>query len=189
MLPHGVCFHVPPFESLVVQLLPPIASFFSGLITQTKVCFPFSRCSFRYHASTSLLMCESKGRHLVISSSYHTNISFIISPLSYNTTYLSRLATSYSCTPFTMSMWSYHWQSRYPFAFSAPLGMNMQQPTTHFDIWLQNIVLENKTHVQRELSHLFPCHIWWQVDILITKDNFRILMDIIITNPTCIDMV
>jgi hypothetical protein len=60
-------------------------------------------------------MCMSKGRHLVISSSYHTNISFIISPFSYNTMHSSWLVTSYSCPPFTMLMWSYHWQSRYPF--------------------------------------------------------------------------
>jgi hypothetical protein len=43
------------------------------------------------------------------------------------------------------------------------------------------IVLENKTHVQKEVSHLFPRHIWRQVDIFITKDGFRTLMNIVAT--------
>ncbi len=72
------------------------------------------------HSSKSgvatLIMCGSKGRHLVISLSYHTNISFIVSPHFYSIMHLSWLATSYSCSFFTMLMWSYHWQSRYPFA-------------------------------------------------------------------------
>jgi hypothetical protein len=59
-------------------------------------------------------MCGSRGKCLVISSSYHTNISFIINPLSYNTTYLSWLATSYSCSPFMVLVWSYHWKFKYP---------------------------------------------------------------------------
>jgi len=64
---------------------------------------------------SSLLMCRSKGRCLVNSSSYHTNISFITNSFSYYIIYLSCLATSYSGPPFTVSMWSYQWQSRYPF--------------------------------------------------------------------------
>jgi len=50
--------------------LPLVASFFCGSLTRTTICFPFSRHYFGYHTSTSLLMCESKGRCLVISSSY-----------------------------------------------------------------------------------------------------------------------
>jgi hypothetical protein len=55
-----------------------------------------------------LLMCGSRVRCLVISLFYHTNILFIIDSLSYNTTYPSWHATSYSCTPFTVLVWSYH---------------------------------------------------------------------------------
>jgi hypothetical protein len=51
---------------------------------------------FGYHMSTFLFMCGSTGRHLVISSSYHTNILFIIDPLSHSIMYLFWLATSYS---------------------------------------------------------------------------------------------
>jgi hypothetical protein len=60
-------------------------------------------------------MCGSKGKHLVISSAYHTNISFINDPFSYNILYPSWFTTSYNCSPFMMSVWSYHWRSRYPF--------------------------------------------------------------------------
>jgi len=49
--------------------------------------------------------------------------------------------------------------------------------------------LENGAHVQKGVSHLFPHHIQWQLDILITKDGFWTLMDVIIAEPTCIDMV
>jgi hypothetical protein len=68
----------------------------------------------------SPFMCGSRGRCLVINSSYHASILFIINPLSYNTTYSSWLATSYSCTPFIVLVWSYHRRFSYPFA-SVPL--------------------------------------------------------------------
>jgi len=51
------------------------------------------------------------------------------------------------------------------------------------------IVLENGAHVQKEVSHLFPHHIQQQVDILITRYGFWTLMDVIIVDPTCINMV
>jgi hypothetical protein len=66
--------------------------------------------------SAFLFMCKSKGKCLVISLSYHNNISFIIGPFAYNITYLSWLTTSYNCPPFMVLVWSYHWWSRYPFA-------------------------------------------------------------------------
>jgi hypothetical protein len=104
-------------SGLVLSL---VASFFGISFTWTKVCFVFSRCSFKYRASMFSLMCGSRGRSLVISSFYHISISFIINSLSYNTMYLSWIVTSYSCPLFTMLMWSYHWQSKYPFV-SVPL--------------------------------------------------------------------
>jgi hypothetical protein len=90
------------------SILPLVANFFNRLLTQTRICFPFSRHSFGYHTSTFLLMCKSRGRCLVISSFYHTNILFIISPLLYNIMYPAWFATSYNCAPFMVSVWSYH---------------------------------------------------------------------------------
>jgi hypothetical protein len=63
-----------------------------------------------------LLMCEFRGMHLVINSSYHTCVSFILSPFPYNITYSSWFATSYNGPSF-MAHLSYHWQSRYPFVY------------------------------------------------------------------------
>jgi hypothetical protein len=45
-------------------------------------------------------ICRSRGKCLVISSCYHTYISFIFSPLLYNITYMFWFATSYSCPSF-----------------------------------------------------------------------------------------
>jgi hypothetical protein len=48
--------------------------------------------SFRYYVNTSLLMWRSRHKCLVISSSYHTNILFILNPLLYNAHYIFVLA-------------------------------------------------------------------------------------------------
>ncbi len=63
--------------------------------------------------------------------------------------------------------------------------------TTHdtFQDPIAVIVLESGTHVQREVSHLFFHHTQWQVDIFITKDDFRTLMDVIIADSIRTDMV
>ncbi len=98
------------------SILPLIANFFGGLLTRVGVYFLFNKHSFKYCANTFSFMCGFKGKCLVISSSYHTNISFVIGPLSYNITYLSWLATSYNCALFMVLVWSYHWQSRCSFA-------------------------------------------------------------------------
>jgi hypothetical protein len=42
-------------------ILSLVASFFDGSPTWAKVYFASSKCSFKYHSSTSLLMCMSKG--------------------------------------------------------------------------------------------------------------------------------
>ncbi len=36
------------------------------------------------------------------------------------------------------------------------------------------IALENGPHIEREVSHFFPCHLQQQVDILITRDGFEL---------------
>ncbi len=114
----GCSLSCPTFGEPSGSILLLVASFFGGSLTWVGVWLSSSGRSFKYHVSMSLFMCESKGMHLVISSSYHTNISF--GPLSYNIMYPSWLATSYNCSPSTMSMWSYHWRSKYPF-HSLPL--------------------------------------------------------------------
>jgi len=81
-----------------------------------KIYLTSSKHSFKYHVNTFLVMCESKGKCLVINSSYHICISFILNPLPYNIMHSSWFTTSYGGLSFTMSMWSYYWQSRYPFA-------------------------------------------------------------------------
>jgi len=119
----------------------------------------------------SLLLCMCKGRHVVIDSSYHICISFIFSPFPYNTTYSSWLATSYSSPSFTMLMWSYHWWSRYPFVL-VPC-----QEWTYNNPWC--ILKYYRNYYFGE----------WNTDIIITRDNFRTLMDIVIIDSTCTNML
>jgi hypothetical protein len=121
------------------SILSLVVGFFGWSLTRAKVCFVSSKHSFGYHVSASLLMCGFKGRCLVNSLSYHTNISFIISPFFYNTSYPSWLATSYNCPPFMMLMWSYH----YPFTL-VPLWEWTHD--TFRDI-IVTINLENGAHV------------------------------------------
>jgi hypothetical protein len=96
----------------------------------TRVCFASNKHAFKYRANMFSFMCGSRGTHLVISSSYHTCILFIFDPFSYNTTYLSWFATSYNHPFFMVSMWSYHWQSMYPFT-SMPLQKWMYNSPRH----------------------------------------------------------
>ncbi len=76
-----------------------------------------------------------------------------------------------------------------------------ERTTTHDALWdiiltivlewdiILTIVLESGTHVQKEVFHLFPHHIRQQLHIIIIRDNFQTLMDIVIVDPTHIDMV
>ncbi len=55
---------------------------------------------------------------------------------------------------------------------------------------LSQLLLWRLEHIyQIEVSHLFPYHIWRQVNILITKDNFWTLMDVVIAYHTHLNMV
>jgi len=101
--------------------------------------------------------------------------------------YSSWLATSYGI-PFTaVLVWSYHGQFRYPFAL-VPLWEWMYN--AHDTFWdIVTITLETGARILREASHLFPCHTQWWMDILITRDDFRTLMDIIIVDSTHTNMV
>jgi hypothetical protein len=142
------------------------------LLTRTKVCFIFNRCSFKYCVSMSPLMYRSKGRCLVISSFYHTNISFIINSFFYNTMYSSWIITSYNCPLFTVLV-NYTIDNLGTHLFWCPCG---NERTTVHDTFRDTIVaiaLESEAHVEREVSHFFPCHIRQQVDILIIRDGFE----------------
>jgi len=63
--------------------------------------------------------------------------------------------------------------------------------SAHDTLWdiVTTIALESRTHVQREVSHLFPYHIWRQLDIIIIKNGCYILMDIVIVDLIRIYMV
>jgi hypothetical protein len=111
----------PTLWKLSGYILSSIANSFGESPTWEGVCLASSRRSFTYHTNMSLFMCRSKGKHLVINLSYHTCISFIFSPFLYNIMYLFWPATSYGCSSFTMSVWSYHRQFRYAFTL-VPLG-------------------------------------------------------------------
>jgi hypothetical protein len=136
----------PTLWKLSGYVLSSVASFFGGSPTWTRVCLASSGHSFTYHTNTFLLMCRSRGKRLIINLSYHTCISFIFSPLPYNTRYLSWPTTSYGCPSFTMLVWSYHQQFRYAF-FLVPLGeWTYSSPWYTLDT-IVAIVLESGTHV------------------------------------------
>jgi len=106
----------PTLWKLISSILFLVIGFFYGSSTWVRVCFASNRCPFRYHVSMFPFMCGSRGRHLVISLFYRIRISSILSPFPFNTTYSLWFVTSYCYPSFIVSMWSYHWQSKYPFA-------------------------------------------------------------------------
>jgi hypothetical protein len=61
----------------------------------------------------------------------------------------------------------------------------------HDTLWniVATIMSKSGVHKQREVSHLFPCHTWKWMDIVISKDGFWTLVDVVIVNLTCIDLV
>jgi hypothetical protein len=60
--------------------------------------------------------------------------------------------------------------------------------STHDTLWNIVVTIASKSgaHVQREVSHLFPCHTQRRVAIVITRINFHTLANII---PTCTNLV
>ncbi len=115
-------------------ILNPIASFFSESFTRIRVCFTSDRYSFVYCASMSLFMWRSRDKHLVNNLSYNTNISFIIS---------SFFTSLHTCLNF-LHLPTFHGVSvvipliiQVPISFGALFGMDVQQPTTHFEIFFQ----------------------------------------------------
>ncbi len=54
---------------------------------------------------------------------------------------------------------------------------------------IATITLDSGTHVQKEVSHLFPHHTWRRMDIVITVDDFWTWSDVVIANLTRTNLV
>ncbi len=67
---------------------------------------------------------------------------------------------------------------------------NNERIATHdtFQDTIVIIMLKNGAHVQREVSHFFPHHTRRWMDIVITRNNFQTLANIIIINLTCTNL-
>ncbi len=171
-------------SKLYNAILSSNAIFLDGPITWARIFFAPSRCSFGCCVNMSSLLCKSNNKCLVINSPYHLFIMFILRPFSYNIPYLSRYTTSYNCTSFTMLIWSYHWWFRYPFI------MLPMREWVHCNPWYVsrypcNYCIEKwSPHTKRGFSPFPPPHTKTQVDVVITRDNFRTLADVVIVDPT-----
>ncbi len=111
---------------------------------------------------------------------------FILRPFSYNIMY-SKYTTFYSSTYFMMLLWSYHWWFGYPFVM-----FPMQERIATHDTFQDTIVViasKSGIHVQTKVFHFFPCHTRKWIDIVITRDNFQTLTNIVIADPTCTNLV
>jgi len=58
----------------------------------------------------------------------------------------------------------------------------------YFQDIVEILILESGTNIKK-MSHLLLCHIRQQVGVLIIRDNFQTLVNIVIANSTCSDMV
>jgi hypothetical protein len=72
--------------------------------------------------------------------------------------------------------------------YVAHAGMNTLQPMICYEIPLQ-LLFWRVEFMYKGVSHLFPYHIWRQVDIVITRDGFWTLVDVVIINLICIDLM
>ncbi len=54
---------------------------------------------------------------------------------------------------------------------------------------IASVTSKSEVHIQKEVSHLFLHHTRRWVDIVIIKDNFQTMADIVIADPTCLDLV
>ncbi len=90
--------------------------------------------------------------------------------------------------PFTVLMWSHHWWSRYPFT-SMPLQKWMYNNPQHILRYCCNYCFGEWSTCSEGGLPPCPHHTWQQMDTLITKDCFQTLMDIVIVDLTCTNMV
>jgi hypothetical protein len=73
--------------------------------------------------------------------------------------------------------------------YVAHVGVSTLQPMICFQDIVATITLESGTHEEREVSHLFPYHTQWWVNIVIVRDNFHILADVVIVDLICTILV
>jgi hypothetical protein len=66
-----------------------------------------------------------------------------------------------------------------------------ERTIAHDTLWdiVATITSKSGGWIQREVSHLFPCHTWKRWDIVIIRDGFWILVDVVITNLIHTDLV
>lgn len=128
---------------------------------------------------------------LCVSCHVGTCIPFVFSSFSFNVRYLPWFVTFYNCTFFTLSVWTYHrW-----FGIHLLQCMCKNEHIITHNISRDTFITINlqsgaraHTHTQRGLQ-LFLCHIQQQINIFITSDDFWTLMNSVIVNPTCPDMI
>jgi len=165
------------FQKSSGAILSSNAIFLYGPITWARIYFDSNKCSFGCCANIFSLLCRSNSRGLVISSSYHPFILFILRPFPYNTLYSFRYTISYNFAYFMMLLWSYHWWFGYPFA------MLPVQEWVHCNPWYVSRYCWNY-----RIKKWNSCTQRW-MDIVIIRNNFCTLADIIIANPSHIDLV
>jgi len=124
-------------------ILPPIVGLFGGSFTWIGVYFTSSKRSFTCCTNMSPLMCKSKGKHLVISFSYHISILSIIFITLCTHLSLSHLIVAHlsRCRcDHTIDNLSIH-------LLQCPC--ENECIATHYTLWdtITTIVLENGTHI------------------------------------------
>jgi hypothetical protein len=75
-----------------------------------------------------------------------------------------------------------------PICYVAYVGMSALQSMIHFDI-VAIIASESEAHIQREAFHFFHHHTRRWMDIIMTKDNFRTLVNVVIVDSICPKLV
>jgi hypothetical protein len=119
--------------------------------------------------STSLFMCKSKGRRLVINSSYHISILFIIGPLFFTTLHIHLGLPHPIIAHLSRCQCGHTIDDLGTHLIQCPYGNERLVAHDTVRNIIATIVLESKAHVQREVSHLFPHHTRWQSIFLLPK--------------------
>jgi len=167
------------FRESSSAILSSNAIFFYGLIKEAGIYFTFNKCSFKCCANMFSLLCRSSSKGLVISSS--------LAPLHF--VYLSPIFSQhfiFILVPYPIV--SHLSWCQYDHIIN-DLGIHLlcclcrSEFTVAHDM-LRNIIAtiawESGAHIQRVVFHIFPHHTQRWMDIVITKDNFWTLANVII---------
>jgi hypothetical protein len=103
-----------------------------------------------------LQLCKFNYECSVINSSYHTYILFVFNSLPYNVMYLPWLVISYSCTCFTLLMWTYHWWFGFPLMFEVHVQEWTHYTHDTFRDTVTTIALKIGTHIPNRSFPPFP---------------------------------